>query len=113
MSDTPIREAESSQVQLTRMEGTINLIKYQNDDMVKRVGHLEAVTTKIQAEVQKLQLEAVARDATAVALATALKQADDNYKEKTTGKWTPLNRIYLLAGIIYGAVTLWYIIHGK
>jgi len=107
MTDATIREAESSQVQLTRMEGTINLIKYQGEDMVKRVTHLEASSVRIEGKVQKLELEAVARDATAVALATALKQADDNYKEKTTGKWTPLNRVYLLAGVLYALVTLY------
>lgn len=110
--DTP-REAESSQVQLTRMEGTINLIKYQNDDMVKRVSHLEVVTTKIQAEVQKLQLEAVARDASAVALAQALKQQDDNYKERTSQKWNPLNRVYLAAGVIYTVIITYQVFFGK
>ena len=107
MPDTNIREAETLPVQLTRMEGTINLIKYQSGDMLTRVTHLETSSSRIESKVQKLELEAVARDATAVALATALKQADDNYKDKTTGKWTPLNRVYLIAGIIYAMVILY------
>lgn len=107
MVEAITREAESLPVQLTRMEGTINLIKYQGDDMAKRVTHVESSITRIESKVQKLELEAVARDATAVALATALKQADDNYKDKNTGKWTPLNRLYLFVGIIYVAVTLY------
>lgn len=104
MSETQIREAESLPVQLTRIEGIVNHIKYQNDDVIRRVISLETVTNEIEGKVQKLELEAIARDDKAIALALALKEADQTYKDKNVGKWSPLNRVYLLVGIIYALV---------
>lgn len=106
MLETPVREAESLSVQLTRVEGVVNLVKYQNDDVITRVTRLERTANETESKVQKLELEATARDDKAIALALALKEADKTYKDKNTGRWTPLNRVYLLVGILYtGIVT--------
>lgn len=109
--EASIREAESLPVQLTRIEGIVNLIKYQNDDVITRVTRLEVVTNTVEGKVQKLELEATARDDKAIALATALKEADDAYKDKNTGRWNPLNRIYLFAGVLYAAVIMYKTFH--
>ena len=71
MVDTPpVREAEAAPVQLTRIEGTINLIRYQNEDMAKCMTHMETGVEKLKTDVHTLQLEAVARDKLAVTVAT-------------------------------------------
>lgn len=104
MTDTVAREAESLSVQLTRIEGVVNLVKYQNDDVITRVTRLERTANETESKVQKLELEATARDDKAIALALALKEADETYKDKNLGRWSPLNRIYLLVGILYAGI---------
>lgn len=112
MTDAMMRESESLPVQLTRIEGTINLIKYQNDDMVKRVGHLEGITAKIQAEVQKLQLEAVARDATSAAISISLEKASKARDEESDRAWSPVSKLVTVVvaiGVIVDVVVqIWF-----
>lgn len=106
----PIRDAESMPVQLTRMEGVLNLIVYKTDDMVKRVGHIESGLTKMQAEVQRLQLEAAARDSTAKALQEALDGENVRRKDLSEARWTPFQRWLTTLATTAVLVNLWFAI---
>ena len=109
--DPPIREAETSHVQLTRIEGTINLIKYQNEAMAKRMGDLEVSVGKLKTDVHTLQLEAVARDRLAVTVATTLKDSDAALIVKNDQKWSPVTRLVAITSIILYVTTVFFLFH--
>ena len=109
MGDSPEREAESSSVQLTRIEGTINLIKYQNEDMSKRMSHMEVGVDKLKTDVHTLQLEAVARDKLAGTVALTLKDADAALIVKNDQKWTPLTRMIAITSLVLYVSTMYFL----
>ena len=108
MSDAPSQETELSSVQLTRIEGTLNLIKYQNEDMSNRITHISADVDKLKTDVHTLQLEAVARDKLAGTVATTLKDADAALLVKNDQKWTPLTRIIAVTTLILYVTTMYF-----
>ena len=98
----PNETTEPSAVQLTRIEGTINLIKYQNEGMSKDMTHVKGDVEKLKTDVHTLQLEAVARDKLAGTVATTLKDADAALIVKNDQRWSPLTRLVLiLSGVTY------------
>ena len=109
--EIPLREAETSHVQLTRIEGTINLIKYQNESMAKRMGDLEVSVDKLKTDVHTLQLEAVARDRLAVTVATTLKDSDAALIVKNDQKWSPVTRLVAITSIILYVTTVFFLFH--
>jgi hypothetical protein len=111
MPDTPVREAEPTSIQLTRIEGIINLIKYQGEVNSKDMSHVKVDIEKLKTDVHTLQLEAVARDKLAVTVATTLKDSDAALIVKNEQKWTPLTRIYIIGGTISYAMTIWLTYH--
>jgi len=68
---------ESMHVQLTRMEGVLNLVLERTGNLDARMDKVEARTSSLEAATQRLDLESEARDRTAVALALALKEAKE------------------------------------
>ena len=92
---------ESLSVQLTRMEGKIDLLTYKLTTLDSRVDKHEHEIGVLKSDSQRLSEQAVARDATAVALAAALKEAETNRREKSEQTWTPFQRgIALLGGLV-------------
>ncbi|MET4703101.1 hypothetical protein [Frigoribacterium sp. UYMn621] len=109
-----IRTEEPTPVQLTRMEGILNLIAERGVNTDRRVdGHASELNTiktdvaSLKSETQTLREGADADKKTAVALAFALKEADENRRLKAEQSWSPITRIFaviavlgVLAGII-------------
>lgn len=70
-------EAEAVPVQLTRMEGVLNLVLERTTMLNTRMDKVEDRASSLEATTQRLDLDAQARDKTAVALALALKEAKE------------------------------------
>lgn len=113
MNGPSTKETELPSVQLTRIEGTINLIKYQNEDMGKRLSAMSIDVEKLKTDVHTLQLEAVARDKLAGTVATTLKDADAALLVKNDQKWTPLTRIIAITSLILYITTMYFLFNRK
>ena len=113
MPDSLIREVESSPVQLARIEGKIDLIKYQGDVMSKDMTHMKTDVEKLKTDVHTLQLNEVARDKLAATVATTLKDKDQADVANSERKWSPVSRVYLVFGLAYVIVSLYLQITSK
>lgn len=77
VTDYTAAGVEGTSVQLTRIEGTVNLIAYQMTEVRSRVDSHEAQLAALTSTTQSLKEGAMASKETAVALALALKDAKD------------------------------------
>jgi hypothetical protein len=81
-----------------------------DERLAKINGSMNEVAEALQSltlAVQRLGDQAVARDATVVTTAKALKEAEEARRDKTEQSWTPLTRtIALMAGVATVVVTL-------
>ncbi len=106
----PTQTIESTRVQLTRIEGTLNLVADRVSGLMTRVDRHDSEIGILKSQSQTLREQAVARDATAVALATALKDADESRRNKDSQTWSPFAKtitvIVALAGIA-GVLVYW------
>jgi hypothetical protein len=113
-----IRVEEPTPVQLTRMEGVLNLVLERVANVNTRVDRHEREITEnrddiaqLQSLTQTLKEGADADKKTAVALALALKEADETRRTKSESTWSPITRLFaILTGIativgIYFAIT--------
>ena len=103
------REVELPEVQLTRIEGTINLIKYQNESMSKDMTDIKGDVERLKKDVHTLQLEAVARDKLAGTVALTLKDADAALIVKNDQKWTPLTRMIAITSLVLYVTTMYFL----
>lgn len=109
-----IRTEEPTPVQLTRMEGVLNLVAERVVNLSNRVdGHEHelkdqaADIASLKSETQTLREQAEADKATAVALALALKEADENRRKKAESSWSPWTKVFAVLAALGG---LWLII---
>jgi hypothetical protein len=109
-----IRTEEPTPVQLTRMEGVLNLVAERVVNLATRVdGHdhelkgQAADIAALKSETQTLREQAEADKATAVALALALKEADENRRKKAESTWSPWQKAL---AVLAGFVSLWLIV---
>ncbi|TFD74743.1 hypothetical protein [Cryobacterium fucosi] len=105
------RAGEATTVQLTRMEGILNLVAERISNLSTRVdGHdrdlldVNKTIAIILSTTQRLTEQADARDAKAVALAAALKEAEEQRRTKTETAWSPYTKLFAVVAI---AATLW------
>lgn len=105
------REVESSPVQLARIEGKIDLIKYQGDVMSTDITGVKVDVAKLKTDVHTLQLNEVARDKLAATVATTLKDKDQADVANSERRWSPLTKVYIAGGTISYAVSIWLAIH--
>ena len=100
MSDiVSAKEVESTQVQLTRIEGSINMVDYKVTNMITQVDTMKADISKLQTDVHTLQIEAVSREATAKTVASTLKEKNEEDQQHSEQKWSPYQKaITILMG---------------
>jgi chromosome segregation ATPase len=103
-----IRAEEPTPVQLTRMEGILNLISERLGTVQQRVdGHDRDISelnkghAELRSETQTLREQAEADKATAVALALALKEADENRRKKAESSWSPWSKALAVVAAIF------------
>lgn len=110
MSDeASFREVEPTPVQLTRMEGVLNLILFRMDDVVTRVIHLEGKVTQHDSDISTIKADAAARLVTASTVAKTLKDKDTQDLENNNRKWTPLTRMVAIASLILYVTTVYFL----
>jgi hypothetical protein len=82
-----------------------------HDNHFKRInGSLTDVANELHGlvlAVQRLGDQAVHRDATVIATAAALKDAEAARRDKAERSWTPLTRIYLMVAVVGAVVALY------
>ena len=84
---------EAIPVQLTRMEGVLNLVLERTTTLALRMERVEERAAELESATQRLELDAAARDKTAVALALALKDAEAERRTKTETAWSPFAKV--------------------
>ena len=107
MSDAPVKEVESQPVQLARIEGKIDLIKYQGEVFAADLTIVKSDVAKLKTDVHTLQLNEVARDKLAATVAVTLKESDAALIVKNEQKWTPLTRLYAIAATASILLSIW------
>jgi hypothetical protein len=98
-----VHTAESVAVQLTRIEGTVNRVFDRVDDLRTRTSALEVASVRHGSAIQRLDEQATAEQAKAVALAAALKEAEATRRQQSEQSWTPWQRFGAAVG---GAATV-------
>jgi len=117
--------SESMHVQLTRMEGVLNLVAERTVHLDVRMEKVEVRASSLEAATQRLDLESEARDKTAVALALALKEAkevvettaqaeatkkqsdDREAAAKAALGWSPITKLFAILAAVLIAVNLY------
>lgn len=85
-------QPESISVQMTRMEGILNLVADRVSSLISRVDRHEGELGELKSLTQTLREGADADKKTAVALALALKEADETRRTQDGTVWTPFSR---------------------
>lgn len=95
--DLAPRAAEAPPVVLARMEGKLDRIQDRVMELIPRVGKIED-RLKVQEDMTlALSKDAAAEEAKKIALALALKEADETRRNQSEQSWTPFQRI--IAGL--------------
>lgn len=110
-----IRPEEPTPVQLTRMEGILNLVAERVSNLGGRVDthdrefdSVKADISGLQSLTQTLREGADADKKTAVALALALKEADETRRTKSEASWSPITKVFAVLAAVGVLVTIWY-----
>lgn len=97
--DSP-RAAESVDVVLARMDGKLDRVFDKVADVIPRVEKLEARTDTLESLTLILTKNGEAEEAKKIALALALREADENRRNQSEQSWSPFQRgITLLGGL--------------
>lgn len=100
------RVAESVPVILARMEGKLDRVNDRVMELVPRVSRLEDRTKALEDVTLGLSKDAAAEAKEKIALALALKEADEARRNQSEQSWTPVQRVTVILGSIIGAVSL-------
>lgn len=104
--DIPPRVAESVPVVLARMEGKLDRVQDRVMELIPRVSKIED-RLKVQEDLTlALSMDASAEEAKKIALALALKEADETRRNQSEQSWTPIQRFMAILASIVGAVSL-------
>jgi hypothetical protein len=104
--DIAPRAAEAPPVVLARMEGKLDRIQDRVSELVPRVGRLEERTKALEDVTLSLSKDAAAEEAKKIALALALKEADETRRNQSEQSWTPIQRFMAILASVIGAVSL-------
>lgn len=104
--DLTPRVAESIPVVLARMEGKLDRVNDKVDDVLPRVSKLEDRADALENVTLILTKNAEAEEAKKIALALALKEADETRRNQSEQSWSPVQRFMAILASIIGAVTL-------
>lgn len=106
MDDSTPRVEEPVSVVLARMEGKLDNIKDKVGDLAGRLSKVEDRVTIQENLTLILSQDAKAEEAKKIALALALKEADETRRQQTEQSWTPVQRFMAFLASFIGAVTL-------
>ena len=98
--ETPPRMAESVPVVLARMEGKLDNLRDRVTELGPRVAKLEDRTKLLEDVTLSLSMRADAEEQKKIALALALKEADETRRNQSEQSWTPVQRFFAVIGAI-------------
>lgn len=102
MNDVPgdiaARVAESVPVVLARMEGKLDRVQDRVTDLVPRVEKIEGRLKAQEDMTLSLSKDAAAEEAKKIALALALREADETRRNQSEQTWTPIQRFMAVLG---------------
>jgi len=104
--DLTPRLAESVPVVLARMEGKLDRVNDRVDDLIPRVNGIEARLTAQEILTLSLSKDAEAEEAKKIALALALKEADETRRNQSEQSWTPIQRFMAVVVGLGAAIAL-------
>lgn len=105
-------EPEQNSLQLTRIEGVVNLVDYKVTSMITQVDGMKKDISKLQTDVHTLQSESMSRDAKAEAVALALDKSDMDREHKAELAWNPVSKLVTIvvgAGVIVNLIIKFWI----
>jgi len=88
------------------MEGKLDRVNDRVDDLIPRVAGIEARLTAQEILTLSLSKDAEAEEAKKIALALALKEADETRRNQSEQTWTPIQRFMAILASIGGAAAL-------
>jgi hypothetical protein len=106
MADEAPRAEESVPVILARMEGKLDRVQDRVTELVPRVSKLEERLTAQEILTLGLSKDAEAEEAKKIALALALKEADETRRNQSEQTWTPVQRAMMILGGVVSAAAL-------
>lgn len=95
-----IRARETTAVQLTRIEGKLDLMSSQLSDVRIVVARHDTDINHLKATTQQLGSDAVNREITVTATAKALAAAEDARRVAAESRWSPAMRIGAILSVI-------------
>jgi alpha-beta hydrolase superfamily lysophospholipase len=84
---------ESTGVTLARMEGKLDGIDYKVGDLMTRMVKTESDVAGLKAQTQALSQNADAEEAKKIALALALKEAEETRRVSAESTWSPFAKL--------------------
>lgn len=109
--------ADTTPIQLTRMEGVLNLINHQLSELIRRVDGHEGRIAVIELSVQRLGDAAVADKLTVEQTARALKDAKEATEaqaraesQKAETAFSPIARLATAAAVLSSLVAFYFAI---
>jgi hypothetical protein len=109
--DLTPRAVEAGPVVLARMEGKLDRINDRVADLIPRVGKIEDRTKALEDVTLTLTKNAEAEEAKKIALALALKEAEDNRRTQNEQSWTPFQRLMTVIACIVGVAGLFILFY--
>lgn len=101
---TSPRTQETVPVVLARMEGKLDRVNDRVQELIPRVARIEERLSAQEILTLSLSKDADAEEAKKIALALALKEADETRRNQSEQTWTPVQRSFaVIAGL--GAAT--------
>lgn len=97
-NESPARVAESVPVVLARMEGKLDRVQDRVTELIPRVGKIEDRVTILENTTLTLTMNAEAEEAKKIAMALALKEADETRRNQSEQTWTPIQRFMAVLG---------------
>nr|QOL00379.1 hypothetical protein [uncultured organism] len=114
--DFEIRARETTAVQLTRMEGKLDLVASQLSDVRVVVARHDTDINHLKAMTQQLGSDAINRELTVAATAKALASSEESRRVAADRRWTPAMRlgaiVSLLATALSALATAYIAAHG-
>jgi hypothetical protein len=98
--------AEPVPVVLARMEGKLDNLRDRVSELGPRVAKLEDRTKILEDVTLSLAKDAAAEEQKKIALALALKEADETRRNQSEQSWTPVQRFFATVGAIGVVVAL-------
>lgn len=104
--DLTPRMLEPVPVVLARMEGKLDRVQDRVSELIPRVEKIEDRTKALEDVTLSLSKDAAAEEAKKIALALALKEADETRRNQSEQSWTPIQRFMAVLATVAAVVSL-------